>query len=172
MTDEQIAQAFHEAYERLAPSFGYATREASAKPWADVPANNRALMTAVAGEVRALLVGGQAEPSDAEWGVRQQPSGSVTVVSGPRSAQAIARNRGRGAEAVTRRVTPWAAAAVSGEQPQRTADERLTAMAREYREHINAATGRSEPAKETRRKHRNELVLDRLRVQAILDAGR
>ena len=55
MTDEQIAQAFHEAYERLAPSFGYETREASAKPWADVPANNRALMTAVAGEVRAVL---------------------------------------------------------------------------------------------------------------------
>lgn len=67
--------------------------------------------------IPAAPVGGQAEPSDAEWGVRQQPSGSVTVASGPRSAQAIARNRGRGAEAVTRHVTPWAAAAVSGEQP-------------------------------------------------------
>jgi hypothetical protein len=46
-----LAQQFHEAYERLAPSFGYATREASRKPWADVPANNRALMTAVCAEL-------------------------------------------------------------------------------------------------------------------------
>lgn len=43
---EAIAQAFHEAYERLAPSFGYSTREASAKPWSEVPQNNRSLMIA------------------------------------------------------------------------------------------------------------------------------
>jgi hypothetical protein len=49
---EQIAQAFHESYERQAPDHGYETRKASAKPWADVPANNRALMVAV---VRDLL---------------------------------------------------------------------------------------------------------------------
>ena len=48
MTAEQIAQAFHEAYERLAPEFGYRTREASAKPWADVPEQNKSLMIAVA----------------------------------------------------------------------------------------------------------------------------
>lgn len=71
-----------------------------------------AIVTALLVEAREALAA-----SAAEWGVRQQPSGSVTVVSGPRSAQAIARNRGRGAEAVTRRVTPWAAAAVPGEQP-------------------------------------------------------
>jgi len=52
MTAEQIAQAFHAAYERLAPDFGYETREASAKPWAEVPEQNKALMVAV---VRALL---------------------------------------------------------------------------------------------------------------------
>jgi len=46
-----LAQRFHEAYERLAPSFGYETREASAKPWAEVPENNRALMTAVCAEL-------------------------------------------------------------------------------------------------------------------------
>jgi hypothetical protein len=46
---EQIAQAFHEAYERLAPSFGYRTREASAKPWSEVPEQNRNLMVAVVG---------------------------------------------------------------------------------------------------------------------------
>jgi hypothetical protein len=48
---ERLARLFHETYERLAPSFGYATREASAKPWADVPEPNRSLMIAVAGEV-------------------------------------------------------------------------------------------------------------------------
>lgn len=43
---EPIAKAFHETYEREAPFFGYETREASAKPWSEVPANNRALMVA------------------------------------------------------------------------------------------------------------------------------
>lgn len=52
MTAEQIAQAFHETYERLAPGFGYKTREASARPWAEVPEQNKALMVAV---VQALL---------------------------------------------------------------------------------------------------------------------
>ena len=47
----KLAQRFHEPYERLAPSFGYETREASAKPWADVPENNRQLMTAVCAEI-------------------------------------------------------------------------------------------------------------------------
>ena len=52
---EQVAQRFHEAYERLAPSFGYETRRASAKPWADVPEPNRSLMVAVADEVLMWL---------------------------------------------------------------------------------------------------------------------
>jgi len=43
---ESLARLFHETYERLAPDFGYRTREASAKPWADVPEQNRALMVA------------------------------------------------------------------------------------------------------------------------------
>jgi Restriction alleviation protein Lar len=50
---EQLAQQFHEAYERLAPSFGYETRKASAKPWAEVPENNRKLMIAVCAEILA-----------------------------------------------------------------------------------------------------------------------
>lgn len=49
---ERIARAFHESYERLAPEHGYETREASAKPWAQVPLQNRRLMTAV---VRDLI---------------------------------------------------------------------------------------------------------------------
>ena len=48
---ELVARAFHEAYERLAPSFGYETRTESAVPWEQVPNNNRALMTAVAAVV-------------------------------------------------------------------------------------------------------------------------
>lgn len=48
---ERVAQAFHEAYERLAPDFGYKTREASAVPWEDVPDANRQLMVAVADEL-------------------------------------------------------------------------------------------------------------------------
>ncbi len=52
---EAIAQRFHEAYERLAPSFGYETREASAVPWDQVPENNRRLMIAVVAEVAPLI---------------------------------------------------------------------------------------------------------------------
>ncbi len=51
ITPEQLAQKFHETYERLAPSHGYETRKESAKPWADVPANNKNLMIAVCGEI-------------------------------------------------------------------------------------------------------------------------
>lgn len=52
---EQIARAFHEVYEELAPQFGYKTRNASAVPWQDVPENNRALMLAT---VQKLLDSG------------------------------------------------------------------------------------------------------------------
>ena len=45
---EQLARAFHEAYEQLAPEHGYRTREASAVPWARVPVRNRRLMVATA----------------------------------------------------------------------------------------------------------------------------
>lgn len=49
---ERVAQAFHEAYERLAPQHGYNTRAESAMPWPQVPLQNRRLMTAV---VRDLI---------------------------------------------------------------------------------------------------------------------
>jgi hypothetical protein len=55
MTAERLAELFHDTYERLAPSFGYETRKASAVPWADVPEQNRALMVAVCAEVLAVL---------------------------------------------------------------------------------------------------------------------
>ena len=46
-----LAQKFHETYERLAPEFGYKTREASAKPWEEVPDDNKRLMIAVCSEI-------------------------------------------------------------------------------------------------------------------------
>lgn len=48
---EKLARKFHETYERLAPAFGYKTREASAKPWEEVPEQNRNLMIAVCEEL-------------------------------------------------------------------------------------------------------------------------
>jgi len=48
---EALAKRFHEAYERLAPDFGYKTREASAVPWSEVPEQNKRLMIAVAREI-------------------------------------------------------------------------------------------------------------------------
>lgn len=56
---ERIARAFHRAYEELAPEHGYETREASAKPWEQVPENNRALMVAT---VQPLLDMGVIRP--------------------------------------------------------------------------------------------------------------
>ncbi len=48
MDAEFMAKLFHEIYEELAPEFNYETRKASAKPWFEVPENNRNLMIAVA----------------------------------------------------------------------------------------------------------------------------
>jgi hypothetical protein len=53
MSAEDIARRFHEAYERLAPSFGYYTRPASAVAWEQVPIHNRELMVAVVAELLA-----------------------------------------------------------------------------------------------------------------------
>jgi hypothetical protein len=50
-----LARLFHEEYERLAPNFGYSTREASAVPWDDVPDANRDLMVATAAAVIETL---------------------------------------------------------------------------------------------------------------------
>jgi hypothetical protein len=52
---EKVAKAFHKTYERLAPRYGYATREASRVPWNKLPVENRRLMTETA---RTLLEDG------------------------------------------------------------------------------------------------------------------
>jgi hypothetical protein len=57
---EEIAQMFHEIYERLAPQFGYETRKSSAKPWSEVPEQNKKLMIATCDEVLERLAA--AEP--------------------------------------------------------------------------------------------------------------
>lgn len=51
MEAAELAKVFHETYERLAPTFGYATRIESAKPWEQVPPTNKDLMVAVCQEI-------------------------------------------------------------------------------------------------------------------------
>lgn len=51
-----IAAAFHEAYERLAPAHGYETRRESAVPWLDVSEQNRRLMIAVVDDLAARQI--------------------------------------------------------------------------------------------------------------------
>src|ERR1019366_6621033 len=63
LSDEKLAELFHKTYEDLAPSFGYKTRDDSAKPWEDVPAKNKKLMIAVCAEIRDRF----------EYGPRHQP---------------------------------------------------------------------------------------------------
>jgi hypothetical protein len=48
---EDIARAFHETYEKLAPEHGYETRKASAVPWERVPEQNKSLMISVVGSL-------------------------------------------------------------------------------------------------------------------------
>jgi hypothetical protein len=55
LTPDLLARTFHESYERLAPSFGYATRDDSRQPWEQVPEQNRRLMVATAEAVIAQL---------------------------------------------------------------------------------------------------------------------
>ncbi len=55
LAPETVAQLFHESYERLAPYFNYTTREATRKPWAEIPEQNKRLMIAVAIEVLGAL---------------------------------------------------------------------------------------------------------------------
>lgn len=57
---EETARRFHDAYEELATSFGYATRPESRIPWDQLPEQVRSLMIAT---VRAVLIE-QAVPLD------------------------------------------------------------------------------------------------------------
>jgi hypothetical protein len=59
---EALARRFHEAYERLAPSFGYKPREETSVPWEQVPDNNRMLMIATAHEIRRSVLPDEGTP--------------------------------------------------------------------------------------------------------------
>lgn len=63
MTPETLARAFHETYERLAPSFGYETRRDSAVPWEQLSGCNKQLMIAVCTELLKTIL---AEPTGRE----------------------------------------------------------------------------------------------------------
>ena len=52
---EKLAKVFHDAYERLAPVYQYATRPESALPWDDVKPNLRELMMATCDAIIAYL---------------------------------------------------------------------------------------------------------------------
>ena len=52
---EAVAKLFHETYERLAPAFGYKTRQDTRVSWESLPEHNKRLMIATAAEVLALL---------------------------------------------------------------------------------------------------------------------
>jgi hypothetical protein len=41
---DELAREFHDTYERLAPGVGWKTQERSARPWNEVPEENRELM--------------------------------------------------------------------------------------------------------------------------------
>jgi len=69
-TSEEVARSFHEAYERLAPAYGYETRRVSAVAWSDVPRENRELMIAV---VEELLHRDVVEVSRLDGRVRYTP---------------------------------------------------------------------------------------------------
>lgn len=49
---EELAKGFHELYEALAPNFRYETREESAKPWEEVPEQNKKLMIEVCRKIK------------------------------------------------------------------------------------------------------------------------
>lgn len=61
---EPIAKEFHAAYEGLAPFHGYETREASAKPWEEVPTNNRELMIATVDQLLRANIIRRVRPRD------------------------------------------------------------------------------------------------------------
>jgi hypothetical protein len=48
---EEVAEAFHIWYERVAPDYGYETRAETAVPWEAVPEANRRLMVRVVREL-------------------------------------------------------------------------------------------------------------------------
>ena len=85
---ERLAEMFHESYERLAPGFAYETRPASAKPWAEVPENNRRLMIAVCEELLAGPVMLRGGPSGTADGAQERIAAPESAQPAPEGAEA------------------------------------------------------------------------------------
>jgi len=69
---ERIARLFHETYERLAPEYEYQTRARSAKPWGQLPDDNRRLMIATA----EVVLGDVARQLERARGARHENHGT------------------------------------------------------------------------------------------------
>ncbi|GAC1459393.1 MAG: hypothetical protein NVS4B11_37380 [Ktedonobacteraceae bacterium] len=66
---ESVAKLFHETYERLAPAFGYETREATRVSWENVPERNKRLMIATTAELLAMLFPVEEQDESGESGL-------------------------------------------------------------------------------------------------------
>lgn len=93
---ESIASCFHRHYERLAPEYGYKTREASAVPWEDVPEESKSLMCAT---VRAVV---------AELGLFTREELKASLYAEPKKIRFI----GPGAKEIAEEATAYARGAV------------------------------------------------------------
>ena len=73
---ESVAKLFHEAYERLAPTFNYEARQETRVTWEEVPERNKRLMIAAAAEVLAVIMASDSEsenePSEVQHVARQE----------------------------------------------------------------------------------------------------
>lgn len=94
---EAMAKKFHENYEKLAPDYGYKTREESAKPWEDVPVANKGLMIATAGEVLDWLglLGLHVQWEEGKVVVRVPKTRLAEVIPHPASVKAPDTNKER-----------------------------------------------------------------------------
>lgn len=61
-----VARAFHEMYEELAPTYGYETRRESAVAWEDLPESNKLLMVGVVAKLldKGVIQNGRTEARD------------------------------------------------------------------------------------------------------------
>ncbi len=75
MDNLQLAVLFHETYERLAPSFGYETREDTKE--FDKDSKNGKLMVAVCGEILPIIAGNRRIDNGNELGFHRRIRWSI-----------------------------------------------------------------------------------------------
>jgi hypothetical protein len=79
VSDRELATLFHDAYERLAPSYGYETRPDTRH--FDPTTPNGRLMIAVAGEVKTHLLDAVKAELPKRWTVSPDDSSSYEVLA-------------------------------------------------------------------------------------------